>query len=60
MGTALLEWLGRYGIEEGIQVTGKNSLYRNNLYEELREWEDMTLEITNGSDKIIDLKHKQI
>lgn len=35
-------------------LAGRNNLYCNNIYEELDSWEEMTEEITDGKDIIID------
>ena len=35
-------------------LAGRNNLYCNNIYEELDSWEEMTEEITNDKDMIID------
>jgi len=58
--SAILDGNGPLNSIKYACLAGRNSLYCNNLYEELRDWEEMKLEITKGSEMIIDLKHKQI
>ena len=58
--SAILDGNGPLSSLKYASLSGRNSLYCNNLYEELRDWKDMTLEITKGPEMIIDLKREQI
>jgi len=46
--SAILDGNGPLNSIKYACLAGRNSLYCNNLYEELRDWEEMKLEITKG------------
>ena len=58
--SAILDGKGPRESIKYASLAGRNSLYCNNLYEELMDWEGMAKEITEGSEMIINLKREQI